>query len=374
MLFVKKVRLLTSVILITDVAPDMVSRMFLFEFPWQFGYGAFALYLVGIAQTLADSHKAISKGWLPSPRTVDVIGSTFFFAPFIANNIVALVGGAMADTNLYAAEICVRILYVLWFIHCFSLGIAVLLSGIKLVRILNVHLAKIQASGPRYTAVKTGIFKIRAVMGIIVTCLLMFAIFLLMYGALRPYIMINPPGSIFLGVIWNYLGPLTTLFCEIAVIANPKIGNAGIGGLKTSSGSGGKSGSNEQDTQQSSYVTTNMEGSFQTTTMSQNAFEDLKQQQMQYEQVFQKHNQRSQYMGNNTYLSMNNATTGFSSYDNDTISGLGNIGTEKIALDDLYSSTTHDDNLGHWPPPTERLPEDPQDDLSSQVQLMRAER
>lgn len=117
-----------------------------------------------------------------------------------------------------------------------------------------------------------------------------------------------------------------------------------------------------------------MEGSFQTTTMSQNAFEDLKQQQMQYEQVFQKHNQRSQYMGNNTYLSMNNATTGFSSYDNDTISGLGNIGTEKIALDDLYPSTTYHDNLGHWPPPTERLPEDPQDDLSSQVQLMRAER
>ena len=26
----------------------------LFEFPWQFGYGAFALYLIGIAQTLAD--------------------------------------------------------------------------------------------------------------------------------------------------------------------------------------------------------------------------------------------------------------------------------------------------------------------------------
>lgn len=66
----------------------------------------------------------------------------------------------MAETNLYAAEVCVRILYVLWFIHCFSLGIAVLLSGIKLVRILNVHLSKIQASGPRYTAVRTGIFKV----------------------------------------------------------------------------------------------------------------------------------------------------------------------------------------------------------------------
>ena len=67
------VRLLTSVILVTDVADDMISRMckcfakessqcmlltcapvVIFEFPWQFGYGAFALYLVGIAQTLAD--------------------------------------------------------------------------------------------------------------------------------------------------------------------------------------------------------------------------------------------------------------------------------------------------------------------------------
>lgn len=26
----------------------------MYEFPWQFGYGAFALYLIGIAQTLAD--------------------------------------------------------------------------------------------------------------------------------------------------------------------------------------------------------------------------------------------------------------------------------------------------------------------------------
>lgn len=55
-------------------------------------------------------------------------------------------------------------------------------------------------------------------MGIIVVCLLLFAIFLLMYGALRDKIMVNVPGSIFLGVIWNYLGPVTTLCVEIAVI------------------------------------------------------------------------------------------------------------------------------------------------------------
>ncbi|KAI7875348.1 hypothetical protein K492DRAFT_115096, partial [Lichtheimia hyalospora FSU 10163] len=261
----------------------------IFEFPWQFGYGAFALYLVGIAQTLADSHKAISHGWLPSPRTVDIIGLTFFFAPFICNNIVALVGGALARTNLYASEVCVRLLYVFWFIHCFSLSMAVLFSGIRLVRILNHHLTKFKSSGPRYASVKTGIFKIRAVMGIIVVCLLLFAIFLLMYGALRDKIMVNVPGSIFLGVIWNYLGPITTLCVEIAVIFHPKIGTSGVDGLKSSTG--GRSTTYEETQTSSSYAGPAVDMSFQGT-LSHHAFEDLKQQQLQYQQNFLKHNHR----------------------------------------------------------------------------------
>jgi hypothetical protein len=31
-----------------------IAFVVIFEFPWQFGFGAFALYLIGIAQTLAD--------------------------------------------------------------------------------------------------------------------------------------------------------------------------------------------------------------------------------------------------------------------------------------------------------------------------------
>lgn len=34
----------------------------MYEFPWQFGYGAFALYLVGIAQTLGKT-SIISEYW-----------------------------------------------------------------------------------------------------------------------------------------------------------------------------------------------------------------------------------------------------------------------------------------------------------------------
>ena len=39
-----------------------------------------------------------------------------------------------------------------------------------------------------------------------------------MYGALRDLIMVNTPGSIFLGAIWNYLGSVATLCVEIAII------------------------------------------------------------------------------------------------------------------------------------------------------------
>ncbi|KAI8138695.1 hypothetical protein BJV82DRAFT_522986 [Fennellomyces sp. T-0311] len=347
----------------------------MFEFPWQFGYGAFALYLVGIAQTLADSHKAISTGWLPSPRVVDAIGLSFFFAPFILNNIVALVGGAMARTNIGVAEALVRVLYVFWFLHCFLLSLAVLFAGLRLVRILNRHLTKFQSSGPRYASVKTGIFKIRAVVTIIVICLMMFAILLLMYGALRDEIMINIPGSVFLGVTWNYLGPLATLGVEIAIIFNPRIGTEGVGGLKSSSGGGDKTTFNDETQTSSSFAGPAVDTSFQAT-LSHHAFEDLKQQQIQYQQVFQKHNNRHHQNSN-----------GFNNSSITDLSSDKTIAESHIPLDDLgyYGSHQNGGSLSPahhynqdtkpvWTPHVEKGPEDPQDDLSSQIRLIHTSR
>lgn len=47
----------------------------LFEFPWQFGFGSFALYLIGIAQTLADVRSILSLFVIDVPLLID---STFF--------------------------------------------------------------------------------------------------------------------------------------------------------------------------------------------------------------------------------------------------------------------------------------------------------
>jgi hypothetical protein len=53
---------------------------------------------------------------------------------------------------------------------------------------------------------------------IMAVCLLGFASFLFLYGILRDRIMVNVPGSIFLGIVWTFLGVFTTFFVEAVVL------------------------------------------------------------------------------------------------------------------------------------------------------------
>ncbi|KAI8373221.1 uncharacterized protein BYT42DRAFT_579638 [Radiomyces spectabilis] len=277
-------RLLTSLILLIDVAPtNLIARSFLFEISWQFGYGGFALYLVGIAQALSETHKSIATGWLPSPLFVDILGSWFFLWPFVINNICSIVAGALATTNLQAAEVFTRLLYGFWFLHNSTITTAVLYSGWRLISILNRNLTKFKTSGARYTSIKKGIFKIKMIIAIIAVCLMTFATFLLLYGILRNMIIVNFPGSIFLAVIWTYLGPVTTIFVELAIIINPVIKDNPALALKSSGGD-----IMSEDTVEESYVTTESNSTLQGT-MDLKTFDDIKHSQTQYEQVFHKH-------------------------------------------------------------------------------------
>jgi hypothetical protein len=105
-------RMVDSIILLTDAAPNIIFRSFLFEIAWQFGFAAFAVYLIGIATTLAQSHQAISTGWLPSSRQVDILSIFLVFSPFITNNICSIGAGVYAQQgNYYVADILTRLLY-----------------------------------------------------------------------------------------------------------------------------------------------------------------------------------------------------------------------------------------------------------------------
>ncbi|ORZ16259.1 hypothetical protein BCR42DRAFT_374720 [Absidia repens] len=286
-------RLLGSIVLVTDVVPDnIIFRSWLFEQSWQFGYGGFALYLVGIAQTLADSHQQISIGWLPSPRLVDIIGCWFFLWPFVINNIFSILAGVYADRDVYIAEICTRLLYVMWFLHNTTLTTAVSFAGYRLIKILNTHLQKFKTSGDRYASVKIGIYRIKMIIVICAVCLLGFASFLFLYGCLRDPIMVNVPGSIFLGVIWTFLGVLTTFFVELVILINPKMEANPAFQMKSSTGgevttaTGSTTQNRLYGTQCTSSTGGNEKESGNNTMMMMN---ELHQQQAQYQEVFSQH-------------------------------------------------------------------------------------
>ncbi|KAI9287337.1 hypothetical protein BC943DRAFT_319551 [Umbelopsis sp. AD052] len=224
-------RLVSSLVLVLDIAPgNMIFRSFIFEIPWQWGFGGFVLYLIGIAQTLADSHKAISKGWLPSPILVDVFGFSLLLLPFIANNTCSLIAGAMLDAGHdRVAQIFIRLLYVFWFVEDSTLAISVVWAGSRLVQLLTRHLFQFRVTGERYSSIKGGIVKIKLVIVIAGIGLSGFASFLLLYGILRDYIMTSTVGSAILGGIWTWLGAFMCISCEAAVAISPKMASPSVG-------------------------------------------------------------------------------------------------------------------------------------------------
>ncbi|KAI7856658.1 hypothetical protein BDC45DRAFT_60719 [Circinella umbellata] len=255
--------------------------MWFFEIAWPFGYGAFALYLIGMAQTLADSHKAISTGWLPSPRVVDIVGTSIFLGPFLINEPMCLIIGYLITTNMKVAEILVRIHYFIWSLHCCTLAFTVLYSGTRLCRILTAHLEKFNAGGPRFDAIRTGIIKIRFVMFLISTCLILFAAMGFIYAALRTEMMRSTVGNMAFGGSFMLLGPITTFFVELTVAFNPRSTN--IIKVETKSLSSNEEfGSNMYNSAYTSTCVNNDIG-----TLSRNAFADLKQQQVFYQKQYQ---------------------------------------------------------------------------------------
>ncbi|KAM3586790.1 hypothetical protein VKS41_001847 [Umbelopsis sp. WA50703] len=226
------VRVIDSIVLLTDVASNLIVRSFLFELPWQFGFAAFAVYLIGIATTLAQSHQAISTGWLPSSRQVDILAVFLIFAPFVTNNICSITAGVYAQQGrYYIADVITRMLYAFWSVYCMTLTAAVLYSGLRLVKIMGFHIRKFATSSQsstRMDAIRNGRSKIVIIMLAIVFCLASFALMLLMYGIFRNEIMTHVPASILIGTIWNFLGPIAITFVEVAVATNPRLPSLGF--------------------------------------------------------------------------------------------------------------------------------------------------
>ncbi|KAI9493193.1 hypothetical protein BDB00DRAFT_388888 [Zychaea mexicana] len=212
-------RMAHAIILVVDGIPNVAFRSFFFEFPWQFGFGALACYLFGIAHTLSDSSKIIYDNWVRSPLIIDGICVAIIALPFITNNICAIAAGIYAlQGNIPLATKFTDALYCFWTFYTGSLAIIILYAGTRLLRLLRQHL--IEKSDGRVNAdkVRLGALKVQIIVLTAFLCLGVFAVILGLYAALRIPITVNKAYNGAIAAIWTYDGALATAFIAFAII------------------------------------------------------------------------------------------------------------------------------------------------------------
>ncbi|KAI9260617.1 hypothetical protein BDA99DRAFT_560685 [Phascolomyces articulosus] len=250
-------RMLQAIIVVTDAAPNPAFRSFLYEIPWQFGLGAFSCYVFGIAHTVADSSKSLYNAWFRSPVRIDILGTAFICAPFISNNICSIAAGifALRGEDFLASQFT-HALYYLWTVYCFSLGFMVLIAGLRLLRLLNHHLRMQHDLRVNIAKIKSGTFKVKAIMLVGVVCLWVFAFILCMYGVFRDPVTRNTGLNLAISAVWTYDGLAATLLVELALILNPRMtASLGVSNMSGNGSSTGQPTSNSLTTSDGRNVT-----------------------------------------------------------------------------------------------------------------------
>ncbi|KAI8082937.1 uncharacterized protein BX664DRAFT_316942 [Halteromyces radiatus] len=226
MIFLLIVRLIQSIIVVTDTAQNIVFRQFLYEFSFEMGFTTLGVYLFGIIHALRESDRVIFDQWIYSPRVADILCTAIIVGPYVTNTTCSLGAGISAylgHTDM--ANDFASALYIVWSGHCLALSSLTLFAGWRLLRILNQH---IKMKEERKTTidiskVKLGAQKVKIIALTSSICLFLYIGVAIGYGVFRVPIHTHVPYSIFLIIAWNGLGILASMFISFAVILHPKM-------------------------------------------------------------------------------------------------------------------------------------------------------
>ncbi|KAI9027196.1 hypothetical protein CLU79DRAFT_740773 [Phycomyces nitens] len=217
-------RAIQSIIILTDVAPNLIFRSFIHELPWQFGVSAFSCYFFGIAHTIESNSDKLDSQWINIPHYVDVLCTIMFFMPFITNNICSILSGIFADSlDLERAYIFTRALHFIWGIYCITVVFTLFFSGVRLIGILKVHRKFRVANNGDVESIDNGILKVKIIIIGGMAALFLFTILSFLYGGLRNQIMMNEGATIVICVFWTFNAPITLCVCKIAVVLTPRL-------------------------------------------------------------------------------------------------------------------------------------------------------
>ncbi|CAO3625005.1 unnamed protein product [Cunninghamella blakesleeana] len=220
------VRLIQITILYTDTAQSIVARQFLFEFGYELGFTTLACYLYGITYTLKETDEFLFVQWVKSPKYVDIVCTLIIVAPFITNTVSSLGAGISASIgNHQLANIFAQVLYIVWALHCIVTATLTLVSGIRLIHILENHIRKKKAKSPSADTSKLqlGAQKVKIIAFTSSICLYMYTGVSLIYGIARYHIHTSLPWNLFFCISWNALALTTSYLILLAAILNPKM-------------------------------------------------------------------------------------------------------------------------------------------------------
>ncbi|CAO3608015.1 unnamed protein product [Cunninghamella echinulata] len=220
------VRLIQSIIIITDNVQNIFFRQFIFEFGYELGYTTLGCYLFGIVHALRESDRVIFEQWIKSPKLVDISCTLLIVAPFITNTICSLGAGISAlNGNHELANHFTQALYTVWTLHCLVLSSLTLISGWRLVRILEQHIKKKEETQTviDVSKVQLGAQKVKIIALTSSICLYLYSGVSLTYATIRYKIHTNIVWNMIFCISWNGLGLVASILIAFAVILNPKM-------------------------------------------------------------------------------------------------------------------------------------------------------
>ncbi|KAI9309227.1 hypothetical protein BJ944DRAFT_284774 [Cunninghamella echinulata] len=215
-------RMFNAIVIATDIFPNIVFRSFLFEFPWAFGYGAFASYVFGIVQTMNESCHVAHTTWFQDHFKINIVCVLMIIMPFLTNNIVSITAGVYEQNgNTEMAILYTRLLYYIWTVYCGLLAIILITCGTQLTRLLQQNLKLQQGYPTNITKIKAGMFKIKLVTIVGTICLALFSILVLIYALFRKELADYTSVYYFMLLSWTFDGTITSCLVVLTVIINP---------------------------------------------------------------------------------------------------------------------------------------------------------
>lgn len=157
--------------------------------------------------------------WVRSHTLVNVLFLCSIFFPFFTTTTCAVLAGIYASRgDIIMASMFTRIQYLAWGFYCGSISLLLLLSGLRLMHLLNKYILLQQDLRVDTTKVRTGALKVKMIVITGTLCMGTFALLLALYGGLRDWIMKSEAVNMTVAVMWLFVGPMAALIIVGAIL------------------------------------------------------------------------------------------------------------------------------------------------------------